>query len=63
VRHLAICCPPSVRMATLADVVKVYGGSGRTIVFANTKAEVNEIAMKSSISSGKHTSTSSSREG
>jgi ATP-dependent RNA helicase DDX21 len=49
VRHMAICCPPPVRMATLADVVKVYGGSGRTIVFANTKAEVNELALKSSL--------------
>lgn len=50
VRHLAICCPPPVRISTMADVVKVYAGTGRTIVFANTKAEVNELAMKSSIS-------------
>jgi len=52
VRHLAICCPPPVRISTMADVVKVYAGTGRTIVFANTKAEVNELAMKSSISNG-----------
>ncbi|KAL6069945.1 Nucleolar RNA helicase 2 [Balamuthia mandrillaris] len=49
VRHMAICCPPSVRQATLADVVKVYGGNGRTIVFANTKAEANELALQSSL--------------
>jgi ATP-dependent RNA helicase DDX21 len=49
VRHMAICCPPQVREETLGDVIKVYGRTGRTIVFANTKAEANEIALNSSI--------------
>jgi len=51
---MAILCPPSVRMATLPDVVKVYGNRGRTIIFANTKAEAGELAMNSTLSNSKH---------
>jgi len=42
-------------MATLPDVVKVYGNRGRTIIFANTKAEAGELAMNSTLSNSKHT--------
>ena len=53
VKHLAIACSKAERQRTLSDVIKVYSGvaKARTIVFANTKAEANEIATKSSISS------------
>lgn len=50
IRHYALCCHYSVRAATLADVIKIYGQNGRAIVFANTKTEANEIAISSSIS-------------
>mmetsp|Transcript_21511 Transcript_21511/g.36781 ORF Transcript_21511/g.36781 Transcript_21511/m.36781 type:complete len:472 (+) Transcript_21511:37-1452(+) len=51
VEHLAISCSRAVRQQTLSDVVKVYSGiKGRTLIFANTKNECNEIALNSSIS-------------
>lgn len=50
VKHLAIIASPSVRTSTVADVVKVYGGSGRSIVFANTKAEANDLSLNSALS-------------
>jgi ATP-dependent RNA helicase DDX21 len=51
IRHLVIQCDEKTRRATLADVVKLYAGRGRSIVFANTKAEANELAISSSIAS------------
>ena len=51
VQHMAISCSRAVRQQTLSDVVKVYSGlKGRTLIFANTKSECNEIALNSSIS-------------
>jgi ATP-dependent RNA helicase DDX21 len=49
IQHLAILCHWKIRSATLADVVKVYGGNGRTIVFADTKNEATQLATTSSI--------------
>ena len=50
-KHLAIFCEPRVRLTTLADVIRMYTSeTGKTLVFANTKAEANEIAISSSIS-------------
>jgi len=49
VKHYAICCSPKERSDTLSDVVKVYGQNGRTIIFASTKAQANDIALSSSI--------------
>lgn len=51
IKHLIIKCDDRVRRATLADIVKVYSGRGRSIVFTNTKQEANELALESSISS------------
>eukprot|EP01116_Phalansterium_solitarium_P006071 TRINITY_DN18387_c0_g1_i1.p1 TRINITY_DN18387_c0_g1~~TRINITY_DN18387_c0_g1_i1.p1 ORF type:complete len:706 (+),score=244.14 TRINITY_DN18387_c0_g1_i1:73-2190(+) len=51
IQYLALGCHWTVRAAALADVVKVYGGGGRTIVFADTKAEATELATQSSLSS------------
>jgi len=57
VTHISICCQkqrtktghflPS--SSLLGDVIKLYAGSGRTIVFASTKAEANELGLSSSI--------------
>ena len=39
------------RPATLRDILAVYGGNGiKTIIFAETKAEVNELALNSGLS-------------
>ncbi|XP_012695891.2 nucleolar RNA helicase 2 [Clupea harengus] len=45
VEHLAIACHWSQRAAVIGDVVKVYSGdNGRSIVFCETKREVDELA-------------------
>ncbi|KAM4602527.1 nucleolar RNA helicase 2 [Polymixia lowei] len=50
VEHLAIACHWSQRAAVIGDVVQVYSGShGRTIVFCETKKDVNELSMNESI--------------
>uniref|UniRef100_UPI00398EB13D nucleolar RNA helicase 2 n=1 Tax=Pristiophorus japonicus TaxID=55135 RepID=UPI00398EB13D len=50
VEHLAITCHWSQRAAVIGDVIQVYSGShGRTIIFCETKREVNELAMDNSI--------------
>jgi len=47
VNHLAINCPFHNRIAVLADLLVVYGGgesvtgSGKAIVFTQTKADAN----------------------
>ena len=51
VEHLAIMCGGQQRAATLGDIVKMYGRGGRCIVFADTKAEANDLALSSSIMS------------
>ncbi|XP_073320023.1 nucleolar RNA helicase 2 [Pagrus major] len=50
VEHLAITCHWSQRAAVLGDVIQVYSGShGRTIVFCETKKDVNELSLNSSL--------------
>ncbi|XP_069466717.1 nucleolar RNA helicase 2 isoform X3 [Ambystoma mexicanum] len=50
VEHLAIACHWSQRAAVIGDVIQVYSGShGRTIVFCETKKEVSELTMNTSI--------------
>jgi len=49
IQHLAINCRKEQRPQTLADIVKVYGGEGRVIVFAQTKNEATELATSSAI--------------
>ena len=41
INHIAINCPYSIRMQTLSDILSIYGGSGKTIIFCQTKAEAN----------------------
>ena len=52
VTHLAVkCFQWDQRPATLRDVLAVYGGNGiKTIIFAETKAEANELALNSGFS-------------
>ena len=50
VEHLALNCPYYHRNAVIADLVNLYGGRhGRTIIFCETKREVNEIMLKANI--------------
>ncbi|XP_072883279.1 nucleolar RNA helicase 2 isoform X2 [Hemitrygon akajei] len=50
VEHLAITCHWSERPSVIADIIQVYSGSqGRTIVFCETKKEVNELVMNNSL--------------
>ncbi|XP_043539075.1 nucleolar RNA helicase 2 [Chiloscyllium plagiosum] len=50
VEHLAIACHWTQRAAVIGDVIQVYSGShGRTIIFCETKKEVNELVMNNSI--------------
>lgn len=51
--HLAISCDKKTKYDTLADIVKIYGRDGRTIVFADTKAEATYIGTNSSIRDSK----------
>ena len=41
INHIAINCPYSIKMQTLSDILSIYGGSGKTIIFCQTKAEAN----------------------
>lgn len=41
ISHLAISCPYSIKMQTLSDILSIYGSSGKTIIFCQTKAEAN----------------------
>lgn len=46
VQHLAINCPYFNRTSTLADILMCYGGlHGKTIVFAQTKADANSVML------------------
>lgn len=49
VEHLAINCPFYNRMAALADVLSCYGGTGKTIVFTQTKADANSLLLSDKI--------------
>ncbi|XP_067858751.1 nucleolar RNA helicase 2 [Heptranchias perlo] len=50
VEHMAIACHWSQRAAVIGDVIQVYSGShGRTIIFCETKKDVNELVMNTSI--------------
>jgi len=47
---MAVTCHWSHRAAVIGDVIQVYSGSnGKTIVFCETKKDVNELSMNSSI--------------
>jgi ATP-dependent RNA helicase DDX21 len=48
--HLAISCPFHNRLSALADVLVCYGGgSGKSIVFTQTKADANNLLMSDKI--------------
>lgn len=49
VQHLAINCPFQNRMAALADILVVYGGVGKIIVFTQTKADANSLLLSDKI--------------
>lgn len=55
VNHLAINCPYQNRLAVLADLLVVYGGgesqngSGKAIVFTQTKADANQLILTDKI--------------
>ncbi|XP_072321977.1 nucleolar RNA helicase 2 [Eucyclogobius newberryi] len=56
VEHLAIACHWSQRAAVIGDVIQVYSGShGRTIIFCETKKDVNELSMNASIKQSSQT--------
>uniref|UniRef100_A0A8C2WRL0 RNA helicase n=1 Tax=Cyclopterus lumpus TaxID=8103 RepID=A0A8C2WRL0_CYCLU len=56
VEHLAVACHWSQRAAVIGDVIQVYsGGNGKTIVFCETKKEVNELSMNASIKQSSQT--------
>ncbi len=50
VEHLCICCSVPQRQETIGDVVKVYGRDGSCIIFVDTKAEANDLAVNSTLS-------------
>ena len=50
VEHLVVQCPWQARGPTVADLIRVYGGTtGRTIVFVETKREADELAVHPAI--------------
>lgn len=50
VTHLMMQCPWQTKAATIGDLVTVYGGpDGRTIVFCETKRDVNELCVSPDI--------------
>jgi len=49
--HLAMSTQFNDRLQAFADIIKVYGKGGKTIVFTETKHDANEVALSSSISS------------
>ena len=52
VEHLVVQCPGQARAPTVADLIRVYGGTaGRTIVFVETKREADELAVHPAITS------------
>jgi ATP-dependent RNA helicase DDX21 len=53
VQHLAINCPYFNRTSTLADILMCYGGlHGKTIVFAQTKADANSVMLSDKVTHG-----------
>jgi ATP-dependent RNA helicase DDX21 len=53
ITHYGIVSHWEVRKDIIGDVVAVYGGvKGRTIIFVNTKAEANELAMNEKLKAG-----------
>ena len=49
VQHLAIECPFQNRMSALADILIVYGGNAKTIVFTQTKLDANSLILSDKI--------------
>ena len=51
VQHLAINCPYFNRTTTLVDILSCYGSThGKTIVFAQTKADANNVVLAENMS-------------
>lgn len=46
---MAIYCPFHNRIAALADVLVLYGGVGKTIVFTQTKVDANSLMLSDKI--------------
>jgi ATP-dependent RNA helicase DDX21 len=46
---LAIECPFQNRMSALADILIVYGGNAKTIVFTQTKLDANSLILSDKI--------------
>lgn len=42
-RHLVLPCHWTQRPSIVADMVRSYGSAGRSIVFCDTKKDVNEL--------------------
>ncbi len=49
IQHLIINCPFHNRLSALADVLSVYGGIGKSIVFTQTKADANSLLLTDKI--------------
>ena len=49
VQHLMIQCPNHQRLSALADILTCYGGSGKSIVFTQTKADANSLLLSDKI--------------
>ena len=49
VSHLAINCPYQNKVAALADILVVYGGDGKTLVFCETKSDANALLLTDKI--------------
>lgn len=46
---MAIECPFQNRMSALADILIVYGGNAKTIVFTQTKLDANSLILSDKI--------------
>ncbi|GAB0496495.1 hypothetical protein MMPV_007807 [Pyropia vietnamensis] len=51
ITHLMLSCPPSSRLAVLADVIRLYAGTtGKCLIFTDTKVEATELGSTPIIS-------------
>ena len=44
-----INCPFNQRISALADILTTYGGTGKSIVFTQTKADANSLLLTDKI--------------
>lgn len=49
VQHLAVNCPYANRLSALADILTVYGGNSKIIVFTQTKQDANALILSDKI--------------